>query len=57
MKLALDKFADNPLIDELLCQWDNHRAIISLRASAPMWRKPFIEISYLDGEIVDMHFA
>ncbi|MCP4238228.1 MAG: hypothetical protein GY770_32465, partial [Aestuariibacter sp.] len=45
------------LIDELLCQWDNHRAIISLRASAPMWRKPFIEISYLDGEIVDMHFA
>ncbi len=56
MKLALDKFADNPVIDELLCWWDNHKKITSLRASAPMWRKPFIEIGYQDGKINHMHF-
>ncbi|MCP4487666.1 MAG: hypothetical protein GY820_10175 [Gammaproteobacteria bacterium] len=56
MKLALDKFADNPVIDELLCRWKNHKKIINLRASAPMLRRPFIEISYQEGEIVHMHF-
>ncbi|MCP4187304.1 MAG: hypothetical protein GY763_06820 [Gammaproteobacteria bacterium] len=56
MKLALDKFADNPIIDELLCRWDNQKKIGSLRASAPIWRKPFIEIGYLDGTNNHMQF-
>ncbi len=56
MKLALDKFADNPVIDELLCRWDTHKEILNLRASAPMWRKPFIEMTYQEGEIIHMHF-
>ena len=57
MKLTLDKFADNPVIDELLCWWDSSKKIIALRASAPLWRRPFIEISYADKAIHHMHFS
>ncbi len=57
MKHTLNKFTDNPVIDELLCWWDSSKKIISLRASAPLWRRPFIEVSYDDGSINHMHFA
>lgn len=58
MKLALDRFADNPVIDELICWMDNRQPIKSLRASAPMWRKPFIEIEYRNSKKTDhMHFS
>jgi len=56
MKLTLESFADNPIIDELLCWWDSSKKILSLRASAPLWRRPFIEISYADKTINHMHF-
>ena len=56
MKLTLEKFSDNPIIDELLCWWDSAKKIKGLRASAPLWRRPFIEISYEDGSINHMHF-
>ncbi len=57
MKLALDRFADNPVIDELICWIENNQAIKSLRASAPIWRKPFIEIEYRISKKLDhMHF-
>ncbi len=57
MKLALDRFADNPVIDELICRMESELAIKSLRACAPMWRKPFIEIEYRATDRQDhMHF-
>ncbi len=57
MKLALDRFADNPVIDEFICRTGNNRPIKSLRAAAPVWRKPFIEIEYLNSKKHDhMHF-
>lgn len=57
MKLALDRFADNPVIDELIDRLDNRRAIKSLRACAPIWRKPFIEITYqASTQQEHMHF-
>ena len=46
MRLALAQFADNPIIDELVDNVDHNQAIQSLRACAPIWRKPFIEIEY-----------
>ena len=58
MKLALDRFADNPVIDELICWIDSNRPIKSLRACAPIWRKPFIEIEYRNLKKIDhMHFS
>lgn len=57
MKLALDKYADNPIIDELIDRADNSQPIKSLRACAPIWRKPFIEIEYRHrGKMDHMHF-
>ena len=56
MKLALDKFSDNPIIDEILDCMDNTRVISSIRASRPMWRKPFIEIEYITGTPDHRHF-
>lgn len=57
MKLALDRFADNPVIDELICWIDSGQPIERLRACAPIWRKPFIEIEYRNSKKIDhMHF-
>lgn len=57
MKLALDRFADNPIIDELFDRIENGQAIESLRACAPIWRQPFIEIQYRQSKKQDhMHF-
>lgn len=57
MKLALDKFADNPIIDEILDCMEDSRVISSIRASRPMWRKPFIEIEYRAGNPDHRHFS
>ncbi len=56
MNLALDHFADNPIIDELV-QWppSPHR-ILRVRAGAALFRKPFIEIYYADGAVDRRHF-
>lgn len=56
MKLALDKFADNPIIDEILSCLDNDVVISSLRACCPIWRKPFIEVEYQAGKTDHRHF-
>lgn len=58
MKLVLERFADNPIIDELIDRMNNGLAIKSLRACAPIWRKPFIEIEYRQSTRQDhCHFA
>lgn len=57
MKLALDRFGDNPIIDELLNWMEKNQAIKSLRACAPIWRKAFIEIEYQHpSKMHHMHF-
>lgn len=57
MKLALDRFADNPIIDTILDCMEDGRVISSIRASRPMWRKPFIEIEYLAASPDQRHFS
>ena len=56
MNLALDRYADNPIIDELLSWTAVPRKVKSLRGSFPVFRKPFIEVVYDDGETEYQHF-
>ena len=56
MKLALEQLADNPIIDELAYLPLQSRRIISLRACSVMFRKPFIEVTLADGEVIQRHF-
>ncbi len=55
MNLALDRYADNPIIDELVCWPPRPQKVKSLRGCLPMIRKPFIEIEYMDGESRQLH--
>ena len=57
MHHTLDQFTDNPIIDEILCWPPRERAISSIRAGAPMFRKPFIEITLDNGETSIVSFA
>ena len=57
MNLALDHLAENPIIDELVCWPPRTRRIKSVRAGSAMFRKPFIEVEYEDGEVFHRHFA
>ena len=57
MNHTLDQFTDNPIIDELVCWPPRKQAISSIRASAPMFRKPFVEITLNDGETSSVSFA
>ncbi len=57
MNHTLDQFTDNPIIDELVCWPPRVQAISSIRASAPMFRKPFIEITLDDGNTSDTSFV
>ena len=50
MNLALNKYADNPIIDELVDWSPNPLKVKSMRGSFPVIRKPFVEIEYADGE-------
>ena len=57
MNLALEEFADNPIIDELV-QWPpRSRRIISIRGCSTLFRKPFIEILLEDGALIQHHFV
>ncbi len=57
MNLALDRFADNPIIDELVRWPPSPHRILRVRAGAALFRPPFIEIEYADGEIEQRRFA
>lgn len=56
MNLALDRYADNPIIDELVRWPPSPHRILRLRAGAALFRKPFIEIQYADGALEIRHF-
>ena len=56
MNLALEYFADNPIIDELVCWPPRARRIRRLRAASVLFRPPFIEIEMDDGEMIQRHF-
>ena len=57
MNLALDHFADNPIIDELVRWPPAARRMLSVRACSALFRKPFIEVRMEDGEVFQRHFA
>ncbi|MGB0847465.1 MAG: hypothetical protein ACPGSM_12115 [Thiolinea sp.] len=57
MHHTLDQFTDNPIIDEIVCWPPREKAISSIRASVPMFRKPFIEVTLKDGETSVIPFA
>lgn len=57
MNLALERYADNPIIDELVCWPPRNRRIESIRACCVLFRKPFIEVEIEGGEIFQRHFA
>ncbi len=56
MNLALDRYADNPIIDELVFWPPRVCRIESVRACNVMFRKPFIEVQMEDGEVFQRHF-
>ena len=53
---ALEHFAENPIIDELVYLPHKTCRINSVRASAPAFRRPFIEVEMADGEMYHRHF-
>jgi len=57
MNLTLERYADNPVIDELVCWPPRNRRIKSVRACCVMFRKPFIEVELEGGEIFQRHFG
>ena len=56
MNLALERYADNPIIDELVCWPPKPQRMKSIRAGNVLFRKPFIEIEMEDGEIFQRQF-
>ena len=50
MNLVLDRYADNPIIDELVGWPPDPLKVKSMRGSFPVFRKPFVEMEYADGE-------
>ncbi len=57
MNLALDRLADNPIIDELVYWPPKRRRIKRVRACSVLFRRPFIEVEYDGGEILQRHFT
>ena len=57
MNLTLERYADNPVIDELVCWPPRKQRIKSIRACCVLFRKPFIEVEMEGGEIFQRHFA
>ncbi len=57
MNLTLDRYADNPIIDELVYWPPKRLRFESVRACSVMFRKPFIEVEMEGGEIFQRHFA
>ena len=56
MNLALEHYADNPVIDELVCWPPKTHKMKSIRACLPIFRKPFIEIEMVGAETEIRHF-
>lgn len=56
MNSALDHFAENPIIDELVFWPPKPEKISSVRACCVIFRKPFIEVKMADGELFQRHF-
>ena len=56
MNLALEEFADNPIIDELVLWPPRTSRIISIRGCSTLFRKPFIELLLEDGTLNQHHF-
>ena len=57
MNHTLDQFTDNPIIDELVSWPPRSQSICSVRASTPMFRQPFVEITLDDDETITRSFA
>ena len=56
MNLALEHYAENPIIDELVYLPHKTNRIKSVRACASMFRRPFIEVEMAGGEVHHRHF-
>ena len=56
MNLALERYADNPIIDELVCWPPKPHRMKSIRAGNVLFRKPFVEVEMEDGEIYQRQF-
>jgi hypothetical protein len=56
MNLLLDKYGENPIIDELVFWPPKKQPIKSIRACSTMFRRPFIEVEMQDGEVFHRHF-
>ena len=56
MNLALERYAENPVIDELVYLPHKTSRINSVRACASMFRRPFIEVETAAGETLHRHF-
>ena len=56
MNLALEHYAENPIIDELVYLPHKTNRINSVRACASMFRRPFIEVEMASGEVHHRHF-
>ena len=54
---ALEHFAENPIIDELVYLPHKTHRIKSVRAAASMFRRPFIEVEMDNGEVHHRHFS
>ena len=57
MNLVLNRYADNPIIDELVCWPPKPRRMNSIRAGNVLFRKPFIEVEMEGGEIFQRQFT
>lgn len=57
MNHTLDQFTDNPIIDELVSWPPRSQSISSLRASTPIFRQPFIEITLANNETITRSFS
>ena len=57
MNHTLDQFADNPIIDELVSWPPRSQAISSVRASCPLFRQPFLEITLDNGETLTRRYS
>lgn len=56
MNSALDQYAENPIIDELVFWPPKSERIVSVRACCVLFRKPFIEVTLAGGEVFQRHF-
>lgn len=57
MNHTLDQFTDNPIIDELVSWPPRSQSISSVRASSPLFRQPFVEITLDDDKTITKSFA